>query len=85
MTGQKKPGGTDAAAAAGKVVEAALNFESWVHGNVGTTSDFPAHILCDNIGAADGLACLLSELTRACSRFRELSTAGGTGRAQARE
>lgn len=80
MTGQKVCGGLDEAG--GKVIQAALNFESWVHGNVGMTSDFPAHIVCDNIGAADGLACLLSELTRSCNRYRELSPADGGDRGQ---
>jgi len=84
MTGQRERDGIKAAG--GKVIQAALNFESWVHGNVGTTADFPAHIVCDNIGAADGLACLLTELTRACNRFRGFSpAAGGPERAQARE
>lgn len=84
MTDKKVCEGLDAAG--GKVIQAALNFESWVRGNVGMTADFPAHIVCDNIGAADGLACLLSELSRACNRFRELTPAnGGDGRAQARE
>ncbi len=84
MTGQRETDGIEEATA--KLVQAALNFESWVHGNVGLTADFPAHIVCDNVGAADGLACLLTELSRACNRFRDLTPAnGGDGRAQARE
>lgn len=54
-----------------KLINAAINLESWLSKNVGDTEDYPVHIHCDNMADADAVSCLLTELSQACKEFKE--------------
>ena len=53
------------------LISAALNIESWLSKNVGETTDWPVHLHVDNVGDADALAALLTDLTQAAKEYRE--------------
>lgn len=57
------------------IVTAARRLEAWLSANAGASSEFAVHLHVDNVGDADQLAALLTDLTAACKAYGKKTTA----------